>query len=101
MDAFRVFIYSIFFQLGFDSLNDHIFKQYLKRHGMSAAFVGQEELAIAIKNAVIVRNMVFAIVAAEIKVKLVEVKAMPVLSVSFCFFYLADQSRIHCISLLF
>ena len=68
---------------------------------MSAAFVGNEKFAIAIKNAVIVGNVVFTIVAVKIKVKLVEVEAVPIFSVPFCFFDLAYQSRIHCINLLF
>jgi hypothetical protein len=62
---------------------------------MSAALMSQEEFAITGKDALIVTNVVFAIVTVEIKVKLVEVKATSVLSITFCFFYLADQSRIH------
>jgi hypothetical protein len=86
---------------GFYRFDDHILEQNLKRHGMAAAFMGNEKLAIAIKNTLIVRNMVFAIVTVEIKVKLVEVKAVSILSVTLCLFDLADQSRIHCSSLLF
>jgi len=81
--------------------NDHIFKQDLKRHGMSAAFVGNEKFAIAVKNTVIVGNVVFAIVTVKIKIKLIEVEAMSILCISFCLFYLAYQSRIHFIYLLF
>jgi len=81
--------------------NNHIFKQNLKRHGMTTAFVGDKKLAIAGKNAIIVRNVVFTIVAVKIKVKLIEVEAMSILCISFCLFDLADQSRIHCITLLF
>jgi hypothetical protein len=93
-NAFRVFIYSVK-KSGFDGYGNHIFEQYLKRHGMSAALMSQEEFAITGKDALIVTNVVFAIVTVEIKVKLVEVKATSVLSITFCFFYLADQSRIH------
>jgi hypothetical protein len=89
-----------FFQ-GLYGFNDHIFKQNLKRHGMAASLVGNKKLAIAVKSAVIVRNMVFTIIAVKIKVKLIEVEAVPVLSVPFCFFNLAYQSRIHCVNLLF
>jgi hypothetical protein len=92
---------SIQFLSGLYGFNDHIFKQNLKRHGMAASFVGNEKLAIAFKNTVIVGNMVFAIIAVEIKVKLIEVEAVSILSVPFCFFDLAYQSRIHCINLLF
>ena len=91
---------SIQLLLCFYCFNDHIFEQYLKCHGVAASFVGNEKLAIAVKNATIIRNMVFTIVAMKIKVKLIEVEAVSILSVPFCFFDLAYQSRIHCISLL-
>jgi hypothetical protein len=65
---------------------------------MAASLVGNKKFAVAVKNAVIVRNMVFTIIAVEIKVKLVEMEAMAILSVPFCLFYLAYQSRIHCVS---
>jgi hypothetical protein len=68
---------------------------------MAASFMGNEKFAIAVKNTTIVRNVVFTIVAVEIKVKLIEVEAVSILSVPFCFFDLAYQSRIHCITLLF
>ena len=45
--------------------------------------------------------MVFTIIAVEVQLKLIEVKAVPVFSVSFCLFNLTYQSRIHCINLLF
>ena len=92
---------SIQLLLCFYCFDDHIFEQYLKRHGVAASFVGNKKLAIAGKNAVIVDDMVFAIIAVKIKVKLIEVEAVPILSVPFCFFDLAYQSRIHCINLLF
>jgi hypothetical protein len=88
------------FQSGLCTTNDHIFEQYLKRHGVSASFMGKKELAITIKNTIIVGDMMFAIVAMEIKVKLIEVEAVSILCISFCLFYLAYQSRIHCINLL-
>jgi hypothetical protein len=68
---------------------------------MPAAPVSDEKFTIAVKNAFIVRNMVFTIIAVEVQLKLIEVKAVPIFSVSFCLFYLTYQSRIHCINLLF
>ena len=68
---------------------------------MPTAFVGKEEFAITSKNAIVVRNVVFTIIAVKIKVKLIEVEAVSILSVPFCFFDLAYHSRIHCINLLF
>lgn len=68
---------------------------------MTAAPMGDEKLAIAIKNTFIIGNMVFTIVTVKIKVKLIKVEAVPILSVTFRLFKLADQSRIHCSSLLF
>ena len=56
---------------------------------MPAAPVSNEELAITVKNATAIGNVVFAIIAVEIKVKLIEVEAVPILCISFCFFYLA------------
>lgn len=93
---------SSYFQwiLGFYRFNDHIFKEDLQRHGMAAALMGKEELAIAIKNAVIIRNMMFTIVAVKIKIKLIEVESMPILGITLCFFYLANHSVIHDVGLL-
>ncbi len=56
---------------------------------MAASSVGNEKLTVAIKNTVVVGNMMFAIIAVKIKVKLIEVEAVPILCISFCFFYLA------------
>ena len=42
-----------------------------------------------------------AIIAVKIKIKLIKVKTVPVFSISFCFFNLAYQSRIHFSYLLF
>jgi hypothetical protein len=92
---------SIQFLVSLYRSNNHIFKQYLKRHGVAASFMGNEKFAIAVENAVIIGNMVFTIVAMKIKVKLIEVEAVSILSVTFCLFYLTYQSRIHCINLLF
>jgi len=63
--------------------------------------VGNEKLAITVKNAISIGNMMFTIVPVKIKVKFIEVEAMSILCISFCFFYFAYQSRIHCINLLF
>jgi len=56
---------------------------------MATSFMGNEKLAIAIKSALIIGNMVFTIVPVKIKIKLIEVEAVSILSVSFCLFYLA------------
>lgn len=56
---------------------------------MAASSVGNEKLTVAIKNTVVVGNMMFTIIAVKIKVKLIEVEAVPILCISFCFFYLA------------
>jgi len=91
--------YSVF-QLGYSPFNDHILEQYFKRHGVSAPFVSDEKFTIADKNTASIGNMVLTIITVEIKVKLIEVEAMPILCISFCLFNLAYQSRIHCINLL-
>jgi len=78
------------FRPGLHRLGNHIFEQDFERHGMSAALVGKEKFAIAVKNAIIIGNMVIVIIAMESKVELVEVKTLPVFSVSLCLFQLAD-----------
>jgi hypothetical protein len=55
---------------------------------MAASFVCNKKLAIAVKNAIIIGNMMFTIVPVKIKVKPIEVEAMSVLCISFCLFYL-------------
>jgi hypothetical protein len=59
---------------------------------MPASFMGKKKFAITAKNTVIVDNMVFAIIAVKIKVKLIEVETVPILCIPLCFFDLADQS---------
>jgi len=68
---------------------------------MSTAAMGKEEFAIAFKNTVVIGNVMFAIIAVKVNLKLSEVEAVSILSVPFCLFDLAYQSRIHCINLLF
>jgi hypothetical protein len=81
--------YSVF-RSGLYRFGNHILEQDFERHGVSAALVGKEKFAIAVKNTIIVGNMVIVIIAMESKVELVEVKTLPVFSVSLCLFQLAD-----------
>jgi hypothetical protein len=87
--------------LGVNGLDNHIFEQDLQRHRVTAALVGDEKFAVAIKNTFIVTNVMLTIIAVEIKVKLIKEETMSVLCVTFCLFYFSNQSRIHCMYLLF
>ena len=62
---------------------------------MSAAFVGDEKLAVAIELPVIETDIVFVVVAMKGQFELVETKAGVVLSIPFCFFQFADHTVIH------
>jgi hypothetical protein len=88
-------------KLGFNGFDDHILEQDLERHGMSTTFVGQEKLAVAVKNTAIIINRVFIVIPMKSKFKFIEAEAMAILRVTFCFFELADQSVVHGTSLLF
>ena len=61
---------------------DHVGKQDLQGHAMTAALVGKEELAITLKALVSVGHMVIIVVAMEGQVKLVEAEAAPIFGVS-------------------
>jgi hypothetical protein len=54
------------FNLRLNRIDDHVFEQYLERHGVSAAPVSDKEFAIAIKNTVGIANVVFTVVAVKI-----------------------------------
>ena len=75
--------------------HDHPLEKDIKRHGVSTSLVGDEEFTITLKDAVVIFDIVFVVVAVEGQFKLVEAKTCVVLCISFCFFQLADQSVIH------
>src|ERR1700741_2161800 len=83
--------YIQWFGSGFNGLDDHVFEQDLKRHGMSATLMGKEELAITAKLPIIIGYMVVIIIPVKSNIELVKAEAMPVFSVSPGFFSLADQ----------
>jgi hypothetical protein len=82
-------------RLGFNNGGDHIFEKDFECHGMSTAFVRQEELTVAIECATVKTDAVIIIVTMEGKFEFVKAKPFAVFSVSFSFFQLADQSVVH------
>ena len=95
--SFHIFSY----QLRLGCLYDHILEQDLKRHGVSASLMGEEEFAIAGEHPIIVTYMMFVVIAVKSKVELVEAKTMTILSVSLGFLDFADHSIVHFLDLLF
>jgi len=83
------------YRLGFDRFWYHPMKQVFKCHGMSTTMMRYEELAIAVICAIIESDMMIIIVPVKSKIKFIEAKTGSILSVSFCFFQLADQSVVH------
>lgn len=82
-------------RLGLNRFDDHPLEQYLERHGVSATLVSQEKFTVALKNTIVVADIMFIVVAVERQFKLVEAKTGMVFCISFCFFQLADQSVVH------
>jgi len=62
---------------------------------MGAALVGDKELAIAGKGAIIEGDMVVIIVAMEGHVELVKAEAFAILGIAFGFFDLSNQTVVH------
>src|SRR5512140_511923 len=80
--------------------SDHLLEKDLKRHGVPAALVGHEELAIALEFTAIICYVVTVIIPMESKVKLVESKARRLLRVALRLLDFAYHSIVHCFSLL-
>jgi len=74
---------------------DHIFQKDLKSHGVAAALVSQEELAVAAKGTVFKTNMVVIVVTVEGYVKLVEAETLAIFGITFGFFDLSDHPIVH------
>ena len=79
-------------QLDFHRSGNHVFQEDLKRHGVSAALVGNEELAIALEISVIEYYVMVIIVAVKSQIEFIESEALALLCVTFCLFSLADHS---------
>jgi hypothetical protein len=97
MNEGRLIVYSIVV-LGFLRNGDHIFEQDLKSHAVTATFVGDKELTVAMECAVIETDIVFVVGAVEGDVELVEAEARAVFCVAFCLVQLADHSVVHTLS---
>src|SRR5512141_1162732 len=87
-------------RLGFYGCGDHLLQKDLERHGVPAALMGYEELAVALEFTAIVCHMVTVIIPMESKVKLVESKARRLLRVALRLLDFAYHSIVHCFSLL-
>jgi len=83
------------FRLGLNRFRDHILKQDLESHGVSAAFMGNKKLAITIEHPITETDVMLIVVTVECQLELVEAKPGSILSISLCLLQLADQSVIH------
>jgi len=81
--------------LYFDRGGDHVLKNDLKRHSVSATLVSDEELAITLKFTIIILYLMTVIVSMERKVELVEPEAIALLGVTLGFFDLSYHAIIH------
>jgi hypothetical protein len=77
-------------------LGEHAFQQVIfERHGVSAAAMRNEELAVTGERTVIEHNMVVVIIAAEGHFEFVEYEAGAVFGVAFGFFNFSNQTVVH------
>ena len=81
--------------LGLYGCRDHVLQDDLQSHRVAAALMGKEELAIALEFAVVETELVTVVVSMESDLKLIEVKAIALLSVTLGFLDLAYHSIIH------
>jgi hypothetical protein len=90
------------FNFGSDrhGLRDHIFEQYLDRHGVATAAMGQEKLTVTLKRTGIEGNMVVIVIAMKRHVELVETKAVAILRITLGLLELSDQTIVHRVLLL-
>ena len=96
VNSFRViFLVWLNYYLGLFCGRDHIFKQDLKRHCVTTALVGKEELTITGKSRVLKTDVVFIIVTVESYIKFVEAEPFAVFGIALGFFDLSDHSIIH------
>ena len=82
-------------QLRLNRCGDHILQQNLERHGVSASFVGKEELAVALEFTICKRDLVIVVIAVEGQFELIEAKTGTVFRVALGFFQFSDQSIVH------
>jgi hypothetical protein len=84
--------------LGLFGNRDHILEQDLERHAVSAAFMGDKELAIALERTVFKTDFVIVVVAMKRNIELVEAETMFLFRVTLGFFDFSDHSVIHTLS---
>jgi len=80
---------------GFHGFRQDSLKFDLESHGVSTAFVGHEEFAVAIKQAIIKSYMVIIIIAMEGNIKLVEQETVVFFGIAFCLLSFSDHSIVH------
>jgi hypothetical protein len=81
--------------LGFHGSRNHLLEDDLERHRVTAALMGKEELAVALKLAFVVVNLMTVIVSMESKVEPVEMKTLGLFGVALGLLSLADHAIIH------
>jgi hypothetical protein len=87
--------YLFSFYSSFRGLWDHVFEQDLKCHGMTATQVGNEKLAVTLKDPVIELYFVGVVIAIESKLKLLELKSIAFFGIALGFLNLADHPIVH------
>jgi hypothetical protein len=80
---------------GFHRGGDHVFENDLHGHRVAATLMGKEELAIAVKLAVLKPDLMTIVITVERKVKFGEAETVRPLSVALGLFSLADHSIVH------
>jgi hypothetical protein len=80
---------------GFRDYRDHIFEQDLKRHGMAATQMGNEKLAVTLKDPVFELYFVGIVIAIEGELEPLELKSMSFFRIAFRFLNLADHPIVH------
>jgi hypothetical protein len=81
--------------LGLDRFRDHTLQKDLERHGMRTTMMCYEKLAVATIYTVIKSDLVIVVVSMKSKIKLVEEKAIFLLSIPSGFLSLTNHSVVH------
>jgi hypothetical protein len=87
-------VFAILLSGRFD-LGQHVFKQDFNCHGVSAAIVGHEKLAVTLKFAIVERYWMIVIVTVKCNLKLVETETFGVFRVALGFLDFSNQSVVH------
>jgi hypothetical protein len=88
----------LLFRLSLLRDSDHILEQDLKRHTVTAALMGDKELAIAPEFTVFINDSMIVVIPVKCYIKFIEAKSFAILCIAFGFFQFADHSIVHTLS---